>query len=431
MAQTRRFCWLPLWVAALAMWGASCEPSPPGSERDSDAADAADAGEVDELRDDDAGDVDESDGACAPGGETEQTCWDGKDNDCDGETDCEDEDCRGEPCGVNEGGGGATCRAAPTGGGVECRETECCNCRDDDGDSVYDYGIPEGSDQPVTEAECKSASCQGSGVAETCRCTFDPDEDGNFDTDGSNETGICSKRPTDSTGNCARPDAFESDEATLDDGVDNDCDGSTDEGGLGGPCRTGSAEACAKGICSQKLDVCVHQAFVTSKSNSFTGAEVGGVEAADSTCQTIAGAVGLEGTWKAILSGPSTDAKSRIDVESAVVRTDGTILVGLEEQTLWNAEVSPLQNTLTLDAQGNDVYDEISRGDVLVWTGTDSDGLATGKTCRGWSSDASDETATVGQSDRKDEWWIQDTFVPSGLCDDEFRLYCINGQTGD
>lgn len=163
------------------------------------------------------------DGGCTS---SESNCWDDKDNDCDGDTDCEDPDCMGKRCGVSNEGTGAVCKGVE-GGDVECRENNCCNCKDDDGDTINDYGIEEGAEQGITEAECRddeNPTC-GERVRELCSCTYRP---GNEDT---METGVCTSAATDPDGTCQPPPNFEADETSTGDGKDNDCDGETDESG--------------------------------------------------------------------------------------------------------------------------------------------------------------------------------------------------------
>jgi hypothetical protein len=280
----------------------------------------------------------------------------------DAEVACE----AGEPCGVGEEGAGATCREKPSGGDVECRETECCNCRDDDGDGVHDYGLPLGGGQAATEAECQSASCQGSTVEETCSCTYDPDEEGSFDSDESNDSGVCTGQPTGTEGDCNEPENFEAKEQTIGDGLDNDCDGDTDEGTLGAACADDGS--CMEGSCfGEEPDSkrCVHEMFVTSE--KFR-ASFGPLEDADAECADFGG----EGNWKALLSRAgkidSTDplaVKDRLRVVAEVRRPDGK-LVAEDRNDLWDGEIA---SSVDLNEKGND-----SASGATAWTGSYPDG---------------------------------------------------------
>jgi hypothetical protein len=70
-------------------------------------------------------------------------CNDGKDNDCDGSTDCRDDDCDGRACGE---GSGATCQS------TICRENDCGDGSDNDEDG---------------DVDCADADCLGTSACPT------------------------------------------------------------------------------------------------------------------------------------------------------------------------------------------------------------------------------------------------------------------------
>jgi cysteine-rich repeat protein len=158
--------------------------------------------------------------ACTPPAET----CNGVDDDCDGTAD-EGYPCRaGSPvsCATTCGSTGTgTCTAAcaiPTGGAC-VPPAEACNGVDDDCDGTADEGYPCRAGSPV--------SC-----ATTC---------------GSTGTGTCSATCELPTGTaCAPP-------AETCNGVDDDCDGTADEGY---PCRAGSPVSCATGCGSTGTGTC-------------------------------------------------------------------------------------------------------------------------------------------------------------------------------
>jgi len=332
----------------------------------------------------------------------------------DAEAACE----AGEPCGVGEEGAGATCREKPSDGDVECRETECCKCRDDDGDSIADYGVEAGMQTGVVEEECRGENCMGMPLKKYCSCTFKPSDGAGPD----DPSGVCTSQPPlpeQQGGGCKEPDAFEPDEGTLDDGRDNDCDGTTDEGSLGAPCA-GSEGSCEAGSCLGEPGKCVHEIFVTSKTYK---ANFGNLEKADKKCVNSGG----EGNWKAVLSTrgiEETDtkevtAKGRLSVEAEVRRPDGE-LVANEIDGLWN---NSLINSVTVDQNRDSV-----RPKQPVWTGTLFQGSSSDFTCLDWKSPNSGESGRTGEVGAGDGNWVD-----SGgeSCDKTARLYCINGQKSD
>jgi hypothetical protein len=147
--------------------------------------------------------------------------------------------------------------------------------------------------------------------------------------------------------------------------------------------------------------------FVTS-STSVTG-NLGGLAGADSRCQTLAAAVGAGGrTWRAFLSvehdsakdGGATSAGERIgrgpwyNAKGALVATDVAALFALT----GNPE-------LFVDEKGNRINGQWSGSptpiehDILTGTLMDG-GVAAGKTCDDWTSDAgAPSVAVVGHSD--------------------------------
>jgi len=73
--------------------------------------------------------------------------------------------------------------------------------------------------------------CDGD-VDEGCGCTYDPGETDNIDTDMSHNSGVCVAQEIDANDACEKPGEFEprADAESGCNGLDNDCDGATDEG---------------------------------------------------------------------------------------------------------------------------------------------------------------------------------------------------------
>jgi hypothetical protein len=193
---------------------------------------------------------------CQPGIPTETpeaTCNDGVDNDCDGTTDLGDQDCACVPTGTPE---------------------TVCNGIDDDCDGTAD------EDFVTTPTNCGTGECSSSGqttcvdgvpgdtctpgtpAADDATCNgIDDDCDGSIDEDFVTASTTCGTGECASTGVTTCIGGVPGDTCTpgtpsaeVCDGLDNDCDGSSDEAfpGLGTSCTvgTGACEATGSYICT-------------------------------------------------------------------------------------------------------------------------------------------------------------------------------------
>ncbi len=145
--------------------------------------------------------------------------------------------------------------------------------------------------------------------------------------------------------------------------------------------------------------------FITSQ-NPGNGGDLGGLEGADTYCQTLAEAAGAgDQQWKAYLSGVNAqgeteNARDRIG-EGPWHNADGVLIANSVDE-LHNSPTINKANAL--DENGEVILgrgDEVNRHDIL--TGSQPDGTAfTGEedtTCANWTS--SDEgSAFVGHHDR-------------------------------
>lgn len=197
-----------------------------------------------------------------------ETCSDSSDNDCDGRTDCMDSDCTARSCGANGRAclGGA-CACIDRDGGVgPIAETICNDAYDNDCDGLVD----------CAETGCANQACGSFGrtcVGSTCTCVVDGgmvqmnenicndardnDCDGLIDCAESACSGLsCGANGRVCNGGlcrCQLPDggAGQTTELTCNDGLDNDCDGTTDcmdtDCAAASNCNTG-VEICTDGV---------------------------------------------------------------------------------------------------------------------------------------------------------------------------------------
>lgn len=162
---------------------------------------------------------------CVGGEDRSSQCSDGLDNDFDGLTDCMDPDCEGAcACGAN------------------CSE-RCDDNIDNDGDGSINEECPchyLGINRGVcamARRDLMGACAAPSGYQENdiCDDTLDNDCDG-IANDGCAcnfmglTAGVCSEGKISPTnGQCEPPGAYETRELSCDDGLDNDCNGVSDE----------------------------------------------------------------------------------------------------------------------------------------------------------------------------------------------------------
>ena len=189
---------------------------------------------------------------------------DGVDNDCDGVVDDQPSDvggaCSSLPGNVARGvcqrDGVRVCAAGvAVCSGATAPTVETCDTLDNDCDGVTD----EGADGTPLRLACYGGpgGTQGVGV---CAGGFETCVGGSFN-------GVCSGQTLPASESC--------------DGFDNDCDGSVDEAGGGGPitqtCYTGTPGSAGQGICESGTQTCVFGSFgtcvgeVTDEPTDFCG----------------------------------------------------------------------------------------------------------------------------------------------------------------
>jgi hypothetical protein len=181
-------------------------------------------------------------GAPQPLGES--ACNDGRDNDCDGLTDCADSQCATQTCGTGPGlkcqtDGGCGCSG--NGGTAQASETLCNDGKDNDCDGLIDCEDPTCASQVCGVGflclanKCSCAPDGGAGGTTETSCNDNRDNDCNALTDC--QEAICSNQPCAPNGrvcqgtSCAcagNGGTAQAAETICNDLHDNDCDGLTD-----------------------------------------------------------------------------------------------------------------------------------------------------------------------------------------------------------
>lgn len=154
--------------------------------------------------------------------------------------------------------------------------------------------------------------------------------------------------------------------------------------------------------------------FVTDE--SFTGAQVGGLVAADVMCQSAATSAGLPGEYKAWLSDDtSSPSVNFISMpETPYLRVDGALVANGYSELANPAGL--MHETVSLSQTFADASDS------TVWTNTRADGSASNAHCSQWSSTSG--TGKFGLTSRTGIAWT-DSQDATENCTASHRLYCV------
>lgn len=152
------------------------------------------------------------------------------------------------------------------------------------------------------------------------------------------------------------------------------------------------------------------RAFVSG--STFTGDGLGGVGGADGLCQSEADSFGLGGDFRAWVSDAASDPDTTF-VQHAVpyAMVDGTVIAASYADLVDGT----LEAEFVLQADGGSAQIE-----ECVWTGTASDGSASGTDCDGWTNPSG--AGVFGSVGAIDGGW---TDVDGSGCDAPCRIYCF------
>jgi hypothetical protein len=155
----------------------------------------------------------------------------------------------------------------------------------------------------------------------------------------------------------------------------------------------------------------VHTIFVTDQ--SWDGAGVGGLAAADTKCQAAGDSASLGGTYKAILSDSATNAKDRLTISGPIFNTGGDRIAN-DSVDLWDSSVD---FGITYNQHG------AVSGLGESWTGTNGDGTSAATNCTDWTS-----AVGTGHANRSsgllDQQWV--SYVGNRDCGLSKILICIS-----
>lgn len=154
------------------------------------------------------------------------------------------------------------------------------------------------------------------------------------------------------------------------------------------------------------------QVFLTS---AVFGAQFGGIEGADAKCQGAAESAGLDGTFRAWISTPTSSPMANfVQYSVPYVRIDGVEIAANWLDLIDGELAAPLE----VDEWGN-VQNNGDCGNV--WTNTLRDGTPHDEdACTGWTS--LQDAALLGRSDITNYFWTEGCVQD---CLKQYHLFCV------
>ncbi|MDO8519145.1 MAG: DUF1554 domain-containing protein [Deltaproteobacteria bacterium] len=185
----------------------------------------------------------------------------------------------------------------------------------------------------------------------------------------------------------------------------------------GGSCSIASGTGTISGAnVTNVAVVCIANNKIVFVASSESVGNLGGLSGADASCNQLATAAGLTGTFSAWLSTTSVNAKDRVSIGHAggFVLRNGTTTVADNFADLLDATIDAAINQ---DESGNTLA-------TNTWTGTAEDGTAHANTCSDWTSSSGlvSGRLAIAQAGFTDAQWTN--FANNG-CSSATHWYCF------
>lgn len=198
---------------------------------------------------------------------------------------------------------------------------------------------------------------------------------------------------------CGKVRSVSDDTGAVDASPDSNIDGGRTAPDAGSQCPTGQ-------ICDSNLN------FAFTSSTQIIPTELGGIQAGDALCNTLAANAGLPGNYIAWLSTESGDVRDRLSTASGWIRSDRRPFA-LNLAALLNSQIIYPMN---LDENGHEVEGRAA-------TATRPGGISDGDTCQDWTGSGEFLFGIPSSVGGK---WTAELEVESVSCEEQDSyLYCL------
>ena len=195
-------------------------------------------------------------------------------------------------------------------------------------------------------------------------------------------------------------------------------DGGTDSGADAG--HDGSSNHCAscgaRSVCVSGVCTSAERVFVSS--GTYSG-NLGGASGANATCQSLATAAGLGGTWMAWVSDSSGSPNRSFTKATIAYR----LLDGTSIASNWTALTGgTLSHAIDVDQTGTSLAGATGSA-AMTWTSTATGGTSMGDSCNQFTSSSSSATGQVGSCTGTGATWTNASTTEA--CSAMHHLYCF------